>query len=583
MNIRQLVVKDYLESLTERDELNRIFPLLLESMEFEILSKPTEYLGLQEYGKDIVAVGIDEDNVKRRFYFELKGGADRNITTRNFYGKDGIQESITEATYTPFVSAYPKFEDLPLKVIIVHNGVIEGGLQKTFENFLVKISNSVDNTVFERWDIARLTAMFSENLFGAYLLTDSSTTKLFNRVLVNLDTSDGISRDFVKLIDSLFEKNEWKEYRTRIPRKWQLLFESLKLISFIIYTESKEYNNLDITKRYLTHLVLRYWYWILKNNLESDENVLKYFNQVMQFFYEVLQQYFDRTLSIAQAKDGLYAENGGIYEQVGYTQRTFDYLAYFLILVNMEKACFKDYDLLDAKTGVHNVIRYNSVSKRPLLDIHSLVIVNTIELFIETDDIDSAIAYLKSVLATIRYRKEKSGMLPDANNSIQNVIKYTVTGTKPVYYSDSTSPILAILLEYIALFGLEAEYDQMRIFVKKYDITLGLFIPHHSKNSVSEELIEDKENDLEEQLFSKPLRDGYQVDTRLTKNLIDDLPFKEFKEKMEKRKDEFIYEYRTDKAGYSFLKDLAHFYFQTPYFPDKWRNIKLNGLLKSVR
>lgn len=574
MNIKQLVVKDYLESLTEKDELNRIFPLLLESMGFEILSKPTEYLGLQEYGKDIVAVGIDEDKVKRRFYFELKGGADRNITTRNFYGKDGIQESITEATYTPFVSAYPKFEDLPLKVVVVHNGVIEGGLQKTFENFLVQISKTVNNTDFERWDIARLTAMFSKNLFGAYLLTDSSTTKLFNRVLVNLDTSDGVSRDFIKLIDSLFEKNEWKGYKNRVPRKWQLLFESLKLISFVIYTESKKYNNLDIAKRYLTHLVLRFWYWILKNNLESDKKVLKSFNQVMQFFYEVLQQYFDRTLSIVQTKDGLYAENGGMYEQVGYTQRTFDYLAYLLILVNMEKACFKDYDLLDAKTGVYNVIQFNSVSKRPLLDIHSLVIVNTIELFIETDDINSAKAYLKSVLGTLQYRKDKSGMLPDANNSIQNVIKCIVSGTKPVYYSDSTSPLLAVLLEYIALFDLEEEYNQIRIFIKKHDVTLGLFIPHHSKNSVSEELIEDKQNDLEEQLFSKPVKDGYQVDTRLTKNLIDELSFKEFKEKMDKRKNEFIYEYRTDKAGYGFLKDLAHFYFQTPYFPDKWRNVK---------
>lgn len=581
MNIKQLVVKDYLESLTEKDELNRIFPLLLESMGFEILSKPTEYLGLQEYGKDIVAVGIDEDKVKRRFYFELKGGADRNITTRNFYGKDGIQESITEATYTPFVSAYPKFEDLPLKVIVVHNGVIEGGLQKTFENFLVQIGKTVNNTVFERWDIARLTAMFSENLFGAYLLTDSSTTKLFNRVLVNLDTSDGVSRDFIKLIDSLFEKNEWKGYKNRIPRKWQLLFESLKLISFVIYTESKEYNNLDIAKRYLTHLVLRYWYWVLKNNLENDKKVLKSFNQVMQFFYEVLQQYFDRTLPITQTKDGLYAENGGMFEQVGYTQRTFDYLAYLLILVNMEKACFKGYDLLDAKTGVYNVIKFNSVSKRPLLDIHSLVIVNTIELFIETDDINSAKAYLKSILGTLQYRKDKSGMLPDANNSIQNVMKCIVTGTKPVYYSDSTSPLLAVLLEYIALFDLEEEYNQIRIFVKKYDVTLGLFIPHHSKNSVSAELIEDKENDLEEQLFSKPLRDGYQVDTRLTKDLIDELSFREFQEKIEKRKDEFIYEYRTDKAGYAFLRDLAHFYFQTPYFPDKWRNVKKGSLLNS--
>ncbi|MEH6680324.1 MAG: hypothetical protein V7724_07230 [Sediminicola sp.] len=576
MNIKQLVVKDYLESLTEKDELNRIFPLLLESMGFEILSKPTEYLGLQEYGKDIVAVGIDEDKVKKRFYFELKGGVDRNITTRNFYGKDGIQESITEATYTPFVSAYPKFEDLPLKVIIVHNGVIEGGLQKTFEGFLVKISKSVDNTVFERWDIARLTVMFSENLFGAYLLTDSSTIKLFNRVLVNLDTSDGISRDFTKLIDSLFEKIEWKSYKTKIPRKWQLLFESLKLISFIIYTESKEYNNLDIAKRYLTHLVLRYWYWVLKNNLENDKKVLKHFNQVMLFLYEVLQQYFARTLSIVQTKDGLYAENGGMYEQVGYTQRTFDYLAYFLILINMEKVCFPNYNLLHAKTGVYNVIQFNSVSKRPLLDIHSLVIVNSIELLVETNDIDSAKAYLKSVLATIHYRKEKSGMLPDANNSIQNVIKYTVTGTKPVYYSDSTSPLLAVLLEYIAFFNMEEEFDKMKIFLKKYDITLGLFIPHHGKNSASKELIEDKENDLEEQLFSKSLRDGYQVDTKLIQNLTEELCFKKFKAKLEMRKEEFIYEYRTDKAGYSFLKDLAHFYFQTPYFPDKWRNIRIN-------
>ena len=34
---------------------------------------------------------------------------------------------------------------------------------------------------------------------------------------------------------------------------------------------------------------------------------------------------------------------------------------------------------------------------------------------------------------------------------------------------------------------------------------------------------------------------------------------------------EFTYEYRTDKAGYSFLRDLAHIYNKTPYFPDKWR------------
>ena len=67
MDIKNIVVKEYLESLTEKNELNYIFPILLESLGFIILSKPTEYLGIQEYGKDIVAVGFDDDGIKIRF------------------------------------------------------------------------------------------------------------------------------------------------------------------------------------------------------------------------------------------------------------------------------------------------------------------------------------------------------------------------------------------------------------------------------------------------------------------------------------------------------------------------------------
>ena len=134
MDLKYITVKGYLESLTEKNELNRIFPILLESMGFVILSKPTEYIGLPEYGKDIVAVGVDEDGKRKRFYFELKGGNDKNITDSNFYGKDGIQDSITQASYNKYVSAFPQFDKLPLKIIIVHNGIISGSVQATYES-----------------------------------------------------------------------------------------------------------------------------------------------------------------------------------------------------------------------------------------------------------------------------------------------------------------------------------------------------------------------------------------------------------------------------------------------------------------
>ncbi len=575
MDIKNIVVKEYLESLTEKNELNYIFPILLESMGYTILSKPTEYLGIQEYGKDVVAVGIDEDGKKKRFYFELKGGADRNITEENFYGKDGIQDSLTQATYNKFVSAFPEFEKLPLKIIIVHNGVIKGTVQATLENFFVK--NSMNNVSFDRWDISRLTLLFSEHLFGAYLLTDGSTTKLFNRVLVNLDATDGVSSDFVSLIDVLFVKEKWKSSST-IPRKWKLLFESLRLVGFVIYTESKEYNNLEIAKRYLTHLLLKYWYWILKNRLEEDKKVLAYFDQFLLLYFKVLIEYFSRTLPIALLKDGLYSEAGGRYEQIGYTKRTFDYLDYFSFLLRVVHLDPEKKNYTEVHQQLVKVILANKVSFRPLLDIHSVTIASIMNLLLECGQVEDAKGYLNSVLQQLKYAKEKLGFLPDANNSIENVIKLTVTGTKPIYYSDSTSPLLAQLMEYIALLDMEEEYNIMREFIIKNEIDLGVFVPHHGITSASIDLIEDKENDLEEQLFSKSVRDGYQSDTSMKKRLQDELDFKSFKDNLKKRNDEFKYEYRTDKAGYPFLRDLAHIYFKTPFFPDKWRNILLPTL-----
>lgn len=570
MDIKNIIVKEYLESLTEKNELNQIFPILLESMGFNILSKPTEYLGLQEYGKDIVAVGIDDDKIKKRFYFELKGGSDRDITESNFNAPDGIHNSIVQASYNKFVSAFPEFEKLPLKIIIVHNGTIKGNVQKTLEEFFVTVQTNLRNVSFDRWDISRLTTLFSEKLFGAYLLTDPKTTRLFNRVLVNLNVTDGISRDYLELLDVILTKQKWENKKV-IPRKWKLLFESLKLIGFVVYTESKEYENFEIAKRYLTHLVIKFWHWILKNKLEQDKNVTKYFDQVLTLYLSTLRDYFTKTLPIANLKDGLYSEQGGRYEQIGYTKRTLEYLEYLTFFINVELHVNQKKNEGIMAQELVNVINHNNVSWRCLIDINSIPVISILTLFIKFGKTESAKTYLWNVLDTIIYSKEKLDFLPDANNSFENVIKYTVTGIKPVYYSDSTSLLLAALIEFLAIFNMEDEYTFVRDFIKKHDIELGVFVPFHGKNSTSTHLISDKENDLEEQLFSRSFRDGYQSQLSLNNDFNKDLDFDIFKSKIVGRKQEFVYDYRTDIAGYPYLKDLAHIYFQTPYFPDKWR------------
>lgn len=576
MDIKPIIVRKYLESLTESEELDAIFPILLESKGFRILSKPKEFKGFPQYGKDVVAVGKDfEDGQIKRFYFELKGGEDRHVTTKSYSKKDGIRESLIEAKDKKFTSSYKNFDSLPLKIVLVHNGETKANVRDTFEDFIKREFSEGGPIEFSQWDISELTKLFSENLFGAYLLTDQKTTTLFNRVLINLNVHDGVQRDFVELIDVLlFEKETWQlSYEKKLPRKWKLIFETLKLVSFILYTESKEYNNLDIAKRYLTHLVLRVWYWILKNKLEDNKAVKIFYTQLFLFYRDVLIDFFTRTIPIAILKDGLHAEKSGRYEQIGYTVRTFNYLKYLCFILNADKSLLKDkFQITYSVNILSKILNNNTVSAKPLIDIHSLPIIDTLNILLASNESENAKTYLNEVLSYIKIRKDKYGILPDTSNSVENVIKFAVTRTKPIYYSDSTSPLLAVLLEYTVILDLKETYEFFRDFIIENDIDLGIFVPHHGINSTSKHLIEDSENDLEEQLFSRSMNDGYQSELILKDRLSNTpLSFEDFKVKIQDRKNEFEYDYRSDKAGFSFLRDLAHIYFNTPYFSDKWR------------
>jgi len=572
MNIKPLIVKSYLESLTEENELNRIFPILLTSLNFEILSKPTENKGLPEYGKDIVAVGKDDDGRIKRFYFELKGGGDKNITTATLNKKDGIIESLREAKFKKFPTTYIGFDSLPLKIILVHNGILKGNVRETFDGFIKLEFPETKNFNFERWGIEKLCVKFTDNLFGAFLLTDQKTTKLFNKVLINLNASNHISNDYIKLLNTLLEKEKFTGYKKILQRKWVLLFETLKLISFVIYTEAKEYNNFDIAKRHLTHLVIKFWHWILKNKLEEDQKVVTYFTQVFNFYYSVLIEYFKRTLPIAGMDNGLSSEHSGRYEQIGYTKRTFQYIEFLCFTLNVDRYYNSNFEPDEGKKVLISVINSNSVSLRPLVDINSIPIVDSLNLFLSIGEKKSAINYLKGVLSYLINGKEKYDRMPDANNSYENVIRLTVTGNKSVYYSDTTSPLLSVLLEYIAILDLEEEYGIVREFVIKHEINLGIFTPYHGTNYIH--LLENTDEDLEEQLFSNSgFNDGYQRSIPLFEKLHNDLSFEDFKKECLERKNEFHYDYRTDKAGFPFLKDLAHIYFQIPHFPDKWKNL----------
>lgn len=113
------VIRDYLESLKEDNELDYIFPMLLQSMGYRIISTPKNSKGQSQYGKDIVAVGLDESGCKCKWYFELKGEAAKDINDSTFSVKDGVRDSILAAKYAAYRdSSIPGFNKLPKKMYL---------------------------------------------------------------------------------------------------------------------------------------------------------------------------------------------------------------------------------------------------------------------------------------------------------------------------------------------------------------------------------------------------------------------------------------------------------------------------------
>ena len=571
--MKNIIVREYLESLTEREELDYIFPILLEAMNFTVVSTPAMTRGLSQYGKDVVAVKKDEDGIKKRYYFELKGGSDKNITSDSYNKTDGVRESIYEAKDRAFKdSSIPGFNDMPVKIIVAHNGVMHPSVKETFDGMIEREfpqpkPGEVAPYSFERWDIFRLTDLFTEWLFNEYLLVDATSTTLFKRVLVLMNTPGNDFGDFYRLIDFIVQKAGKSDEMG--ARKKLLFFETVRMVSFIVYRYAADENNLEPAKKCIPNAILRLWHWIIGNGLEADRKIIEHFSKVLSLYAQVLEDYFAKTLPIAVLQHGLLSESGGRYEQIGYPIRSMEYLSYLLFYFQLQDHFNIDQPERPGQqtSTLVQLLNANDGISRPFFDNHSIAIALTLNFLIRNGHKEPAIRYLRNVVDSIMLGYRTHGRLPDGNNSMDSVIRLAVTRKKSVYYQDSTSHLFGMILEYIAILNLEEDYHTFRAFIETAKVDTAIFVPYNDEQLAI--YLPDIEPNHELQFLNHQLfKEGYQANIKMP------AAFLEF-QKITAEKPAFAYNYRTIAAGFSCLMTLAHVHYKTPFFPDDWRLLRI--------
>jgi hypothetical protein len=564
MGSNNIFVREYLESLKEDTELDYLFPIMLNIMGFRIISTAKEAKGQSQYGKDIIAVGNDENGVKHKYYFELKGYDAKDITDGNYSVKDGVRESIIEARDTAFSdSSIPQFNSLPIKIVFVHNGIIKTNIRPTFDGF---IQREFPSGGFERWDIYTLTDLFGQYLFSEYLLTDEESLRLFKRTLVLLDAPSYDYSDFKRLVDIQIEKVT--EIKGRAFKKF---FATLKLLSVIIHHYSKENNNLHPARECLTYLILKVWNWILKNKLEEKKAVTNEYRKLIAIHFEMLNEYFKKTIDVAKTEDGLYSERGGSFEEIGYPLRSFEYLNYLIYFFQVRKywpkfnnppSDIKDQNLSKIqKDCLFKILDNNDGCARPLLDNHSIAILNVFlyilnDKHLTQDDINFIGGdYLVRIFNNIMIIKVTRERFPELHSNATVLTEFASTKVKPYNYEDRSSLLITILFELVAFFNAETVYRDFKNGIK-------------GKINLQTACGNWDEYNIEELMFEKHLYDEYYVEHDI--QLPDTL--EEFKATLEGKLEDKR-EYRTDKAGFPFLRTLAHVYYENEFFQDEWRSL----------
>ncbi|NLU91403.1 hypothetical protein [Chitinophaga sp. Ak27] len=563
MERNNIIVREYLETLKEDGELDRLLPLLLISRGWKIVRTPREAKGQKQFGKDIVAYGVDLDGVKKAFYIEVKGHSDKDITEQSLIKPDGLYQSLLSATVVDFKDyGIPALENLPIKVIFVHNGALKPSAEHEYNGIITKLFGD-GKKQFERWSIHELTDLFSAYLFGEYLLTDDQHLQLFKKTLALIDQPEYDLRDYKMLIDKLLT-GDLKPGQ----RQFYKLFSTLNLVCVILWDNARQVNNLLHALDGVAYTVLKAWGWILRQQLVRKKPVIGIFKSLLIIQRDLLETYITKTLPVARQKDGLFAERGGPFEEVGYPLRSMDYLGWLIYYYQLQQAgpdfnyeleAQQMYGLQHFQKGVIRAVIDNNIGcKTPLLDRHSRPIVLVTLFFMNSKELTAHEAnwlrgYIIDIYNRIGLIHSFRGRRPEFSDNITALLEYVGTGERPSDYNDKGSMLLQVLLEFLVIFNDEPSYNTCRSDMQGIDLQTAY--PNWTMP-----------DEVEIGLFEGNISELTAVDSSIA------LPeqFFDFKKMLEAKPNNPI-SYKTDGAGLAFLRSLSYIYFHNDIPPDEWR------------
>ena len=244
----KLILRQYLEGIKERGELDSILPALLSELGFEVLSRPVR--GTRQYGVDVAAIGLDEEDKEHRklFLFTIKpGNLDRAGWNNSPQAVRPSLDEILDKYITSEIAEHHRHLDIVVCLCV--GGEINENVRGNWTGYVNR--NHKDNISFREWNGDKLAGLLLSGILKEELLEPHLRTH-FQKSIAMLDHPDVSYKFFVKLTRGLLEENV--DERNQLTRLRQVY-----ICLWVLYVWAREADNLEAPLRASEYAALQVW------------------------------------------------------------------------------------------------------------------------------------------------------------------------------------------------------------------------------------------------------------------------------------------------------------------------------------
>lgn len=475
----KLILKDYLRSLKERDELDALLPNLVSEMGLNVLGTPRR--GCKEYGVDFAAVGCltnsnDCRGEKEKIYlFSLKQG-DLDRKTWDDASAQSLRRSLNEIKDVYIAQRIPKeHSEKPVVICLCFGGEISPSIQDNVRGYIK--NETKENLSFEEWNGDKI-AYYIQQYFMHEKIAPEELQSDFRRSLAMVDNPETSFYYFNKIVNLLTVEKECEKDK-KIDKEILSSIRQLYVYLWILYVWGRKENNIESAYLCSEIIVLYIWdrikgYFDKEN--ATEKSIQKIFNSILELYFKINEEYLDEKIIPYTKK--LFCLSFAVNStcDVDINLKLFNILgrlgtAGLWLLWRLKKAEAGEYkqNLVKQKQtyqeAMKQLILNNPILLSPYKDDQAIEISLALQFLVSTNQNNRQFIkmWLSEMLLTIDWVLNKHDKYPLVTTEYMDLLKHPLYKTEE-YRKSCTKT--SILYPYLFIFAAILEFDDICNFLK---------------------------------------------------------------------------------------------------------------------